>query len=310
MTERSRAPKAADAPTHPKGPATTLVDAAANLPVGGAPSRALPFRLEPPIGKETPVIVEVPHASVHVPASFVGSLVDHVRSMGMDADLLVDELYEHAPAVGATLLVAQASRYVVDLNRAVTDVDGESVQGERRVPRLAHGLIWRRTTQGAPVISRPLSPEEFRQRLDALYKPYHAALQGLIASKMEKFGFAVILAAHSMPSQGPTLQGGPLQPRADVVPGTRGRSSASGVFIDAVEATARDAGYSVCHDDPYRGGFTTAHYGRPADRVHVVQVELSRRLYMDEAALVRHEGFETTQAFCTRVVERLGTLTP
>ena len=78
--------------------------------------------------------------------------------------------------------------------------------------------------------------------------------------------------------------------RADVVPGTRGRRSAGGRFIDATEACAVDHGWSVRHDDPYAGGFTTQHYGRPADRVHVLQVELARRLYLNEKMCIRDRG--------------------
>jgi N-formylglutamate amidohydrolase len=93
-----------------------------------------------------------------------------------------------------------------------------------------------------------------------------------------------------------------------VVPGTRGRRSAAASFIDAVEEHAVGRGWSVRHDDPYAGGFTTQHYGRPAEGVHVVQVELARRLYLDEATLRPGSGFEAVRAWCRELVGKLGRL--
>jgi N-formylglutamate amidohydrolase len=132
----------------------------------------------------------------------------------------------------------------------------------------------------------------------------------------------VVVAAHSMPSiervggQGGTARdgrsptgstGGPRR-RADVVPGTRGRRSAAPRFIDAMEAHATSQGWSVRHDDPYAGGFTTQHYGRPDENVHVVQVELARRLYLDEATLRPLPSFEAVRAWCRGLVAQLASV--
>ena len=88
---------------------------------------------------------------------------------------------------------------------------------------------------------------------------------------------------------------GILRPeRADVVPGTRGRTTASKAVIDALDRVLRSEGVRVVHDDPYRGGHTTARLGDPANGVHVVQLELNRALYMDEA---RHERLPTIGVF-------------
>ncbi|CAN5744312.1 hypothetical protein BH11MYX4_BH11MYX4_21520 [soil metagenome] len=113
-----------------------------------------------------------------------------------------------------------------------------------------------------------------------------------------------------MPSVGRAGHGDPQAVRADVVPGTRGRTSAGARFIDAVDKHARAAGLSVAHDDPYQGGYTTQHYGRPDRDVHVVQVELARRLYMDEATLTRSAGFERLRAWCGSLAAALGATRP
>jgi N-formylglutamate amidohydrolase len=96
-------------------------------------------------------------------------------------------------------------------------------------------------------------------------------------------------------------------PRADIVPGTRGRTSAAGVVIDEVDRHCRAQGFSVRHDDPYKGGFSTAHYGRPERDVHAVQIEIARRLYMDEQSLGMHpQGFAAVRELGRTLVGRLG----
>jgi N-formylglutamate amidohydrolase len=266
------------------------------------------FTVREPRVAETPVVVEVPHASVRVDPESLATLAAPARSIGLDADLYVDELYARSPDLGATLLVAELSRYVCDLNRAEGDVDGLAVQGgpSRALP---HGLIWRSTTENQPALHAPLRAAEFERRLERHYRPYHRALRELIERKRRRFGFAVVLCAHSMPSQGRLGHSDAGRLRADVVPGSRGRTTAAEAVIEAPATLARERGWTVAHDDPYRGGFSTGHYGRPAEDQHVVQVELSRRLYMDERNLTKKQKeFSEVQAYCEALVARLGEL--
>ncbi len=268
------------------------------------------FEVVRPTTDESPLVVEVPHASVYVdPVSMAKTLVP-ARCIGQDADLYVDELYDDAPRLGATMLIARISRYVCDLNRAESDVDSHSVEGADRSARSApHGLIWRQSTDGLQVLSGPLRRSEFERRLMHIYRPYHAQLQVLLDEKVERFGYAVLLAAHSMPSSGRVGHNDPGSPRADVVPGSRGRTTAAARVIDCPDRVARERGWSVAHDIPYRGGFTTGHYGRPGGKVHAIQIELNRRLYMNEPSLERLPGqFEEVRGYCKEVVEALSGL--
>ncbi len=269
-----------------------------------------PFSVHEPTSAETPLVVEIPHAGLWVDGPTLALLAAPARALGRDADLYVDELYADAPARGATALVAHVSRYVCDLNRSEHDLDGETVEGAPAGARATRGIVWRLTSDGARVLDGPLPRRELERRLDAYYRPYHRMLASLLERKRAKFGYAVLLAAHSMPSVGRAAHGDAHQPRADVVPGTRGRSSASARVIDAVDALARQNELSVAHDDPYQGGFTTQHYGRPDAGLHVVQVELARRLYMDEAALVKNAGFDRMRAFCADLASELGKTRP
>src|SRR5258708_14701408 len=105
-----------------------------------------PFEVLEATGTETPVVVEIPHAGLDLPAPVLETLVAPVRALGRDADLDVDALYGDAAAEGASVLVCRTSRYAVDVNRAETDVDADVVEGGRGDVSLHHGLVWRTTT--------------------------------------------------------------------------------------------------------------------------------------------------------------------
>lgn len=269
-----------------------------------------PFDVIEPTTEQTPVIVEIPHAGLHLDALALATLAAPARSIGRDADLWVDELYRDAHSTGATTLVARTSRYLVDLNRSEKDVDSESIEGAPPNARATRGIVWRLTSEGFRVLDAPLARRELDRRLDTYYRPYHRKLAELIDRKRAQFGYAVVVAAHSMPSMGRGPHSESPAHRADVVPGTRGRTSAAAPFIEAVDQHARASGFSVAHDDPYQGGYTTTHYGRPAADVHVVQVELARRLYMDEVSLQKTAGFDRVRAFCGELVGKIGRIRP
>jgi N-formylglutamate amidohydrolase len=254
------------------------------------------------------VVVEVPHAGLAIDPAAAAYTIAPVRSVGRDADLFVDRIYANAPALGATSLVARASRYVVDLNRGPHDVDGAAVEGAGAAP-FPRGLVWRITTEGEPILARRLPRAELARRLRTIYEPYHATLRALLDDKIARFGWAVLLCGHSMPSQGRRGHADVGAVRVDVVPGSRGRTSAAPAVIDAVDAVAARHALTVRHDDPYKGGFATAHYGRPRARVHAIQIELARRLYMDEDALaIDEDGLRRVQAFADDLVSALGRL--
>jgi N-formylglutamate deformylase len=277
-----------------------------------------PFEVVTPTSGESPLVVEVPHAGLWMDPESLSYTVAPARSIARDADLHVDELSRDTPSEGATLLVARASRLVMDLNRGEGDYDGEAVEGGGRTA-FPRGLVWRLTTDNEPVLAQRLPRAELDRRLDTIYRPYHRALAALLAQKRARFGFAVLLCAHSMPShprpppRGAALTDAPTGPqlRADLVPGTRGRTTAAGVVIDRVDALGRAVGWSVRHDDPYRGGFSTAFYGKPERGVHAVQIEIARRLYMEETSLrIDPQGFRAVREFVRTLAARLAFADP
>ena len=275
--------------------------------------RCAPFNIDEPPDGDSPVLVEVPHAGLAIDAESLAWLSAPAHFIARDADLYVDELFVRSPELGATLLRANMSRYVVDLNRSGDDFDGGTVTGGPAIDR-PRGVVWRLTSAGTPALRKRLSGAELLRRRAEFYQPYHDALCALLERKRQRFGFAILLCAHSMPSpiRSPQARLGrgilqqPTAPPADLVPGSRGRTSAAAEWIDVVQTVAETHTLHVQHDTPYRGGFSTGHYGQVDNHWHAVQIEIARRLYMDEETFEREApGFERIRDFANDLVSQL-----
>jgi N-formylglutamate amidohydrolase len=140
-------------------------------------------------------------------------------------------------------------------------------------------------------------------RIDAVYKPYHRLLRQLVLDTRVRFGHAVLLDCHSMPSTARTPQG---RVRPDIVIGDRYGTSCAGALTDFLATQLARRGYSVARNKPYAGGFITEHYGQPQRGLHAVQVEFNRRLYMDERSLEKSAGFARLADDFAAVVSHLG----
>lgn len=265
------------------------------------------FELVRAIGPEAGVLVEVPHAGLGWPDGLDDATVIDADGAARDSDFAVDALCQDVAAHGATRLCATLSRHVVDLNRSETDIDSGSVLGAQG-HGLPRGTIWREATDGRQVLRRPLTRDEFEARLARFYRPYHLTLERELRAIRAARGRALMLAMHSMPSRGTDGLGRPTR-RADIVPGTLGRSSADCAIIDAVDRHFRAAGMSVRHDDPYRGGATTRRWGRPAEGFHAVQIEVNRGLYVDEQTLcLKASAVQFLRDVLAALIDRLGAL--
>ena len=258
----------------------------------------------------TPVVVSVPHAGVRT-AGYEETLTPELDVRG-DADLFVDRLYRVGEPDGPeTYVAAQLSRFVCDLNRDPDDVAPGAVP-EHRAPRNAdgRGFIWAVTTTGTPALSRPLTLPEWRGRT-AIHTAYHEAISRALQRARARFGFAILVDGHSMPSRGRSGHTDTGSVRADVVPGDREGTSCSPGLRAVVARHFAAAGLTVRPNDPYKGGFITAHHGRPADDVHAIQIELRRDLYMDEEKFVIVQpGFDRLRALIAGLLAELRDFNP
>lgn len=236
--------------------------------------------------EDSPLLVEVPHAGLRLDAEAAATSKMPARAIAHDADAYVDELFDEAAALGATLLGAHLSRHVIDLNSAPGEPSGVAVGDSDE-------MVWHRSQSGDSVIEPRPSEQERARRHETYLVPYHATIEQLLARKRARFGQVVLLCAHSFPP----LRGG--APSADIVIGWRGGSTAEERWVSIAEQVAQGHGLTTARDDPYAGGYTVQRHGAPAEKVSAVQIELLRSLYLDTKTLARDpDGFAQAKGFC------------
>lgn len=273
---------------------------------------AKPYRLLEPEHLASGVIFASPHSGRDYPAAFLGRSVLDERRLRSSEDAFVDRLLRPVPELGATLLLARYPRAYVDLNRAEDELDPALIEGLTRPPSGARvlaglGVIPRVVAGGKAIYSGKLARDEAEARLAQVWRPYHARLGALMQARRARFGKAVLFDVHSMPSEAlETL--GPARP--DVVLGDRFGTTAEATLMEAVERIFRGAGLRVSRNTPFAGAYIAQHYGRPVQGTHVVQIELNRALYMDEARVRPRPDFETFAALIGRICGGLAGLVP
>ncbi len=270
------------------------------------PPRA--YDLRAPRAPDTPVVFASPHSGRCYAPAFLERTVLTARQLRSSEDAFVDRLFASAPDHGAPLLAAHMPRAWIDVNRAADELDPALIEGlprGPRNPRVASGLgVVPRVVSGGRAIYRGKIPaEEATARIDGIWAPYHATLARLLREQFARFGQAILVDCHSMPHE--ALDGMVSGRRPDVVLGDRYGAAAAPRIVDRVEAAFAEAGFAVSRNAPFAGAFTAQHYGRPAEGYHVVQVEIDRALYMDEATVTPHAGFADVQARLARIVARI-----
>ncbi|MFO1316595.1 MAG: N-formylglutamate deformylase [Burkholderiales bacterium] len=221
-----------------------------------------------------PVIVNVPHAGTYVPPPIAARLTPEARALP-DTDWHVEKLYAFAAETGATLMCATHSRFVVDLNR---DPSGAALYAGADNTEICPT----RTFANGPVYAAgaTFAPEDVGARVAAYFAPYHAALAAEVARVRERHGYAVLLDGHSIRSEVPRFFAGCLP---DLNLGTAdGASAAASVQACAAGVLAGADGFTHVVNGRFKGGWITRHYGRPAQGVHALQLEVAQACYMDE----------------------------
>jgi len=222
----------------------------------------------------------------------------------------VDELFGGGVKLGIPLLAANFPRAYLDVNREPFELDEKMFEGElphyvnTTSTRVAAGLgtIARIVSEREEIYISKLPVETALERINDIYKPYHASLRHLLAKTHVQFGYAVLLDCHSMPS---AHNGSLYQSRPDIIIGDRFGNSCSAELSGHVGQCLIDLGYKVEFNKPYAGGFITQHYGRPENGLHALQIEINRGLYMNEVKMCKSAGFDDFTADITRFLSRL-----
>lgn len=271
--------------------------------------RAAPVGEAPP----TPLVFASPHSGRLYPDDMMAAAALDAQSIRRSEDAFVDDLIAGASDWGVATITANYARAYIDLNREAFELDPGMFADElpefarARTARVAAGLgaIARVVSEGQEIYARKLTFAEARARIEGAHRPYHETLAGLIAEAHAAHGFAILVDWHSMPAA--AARTGGRERVCDMVLGDRFGAACAGVLPTRVERELEAAGYRVARNTPYAGGYTTEHYGRPSRRVHALQIEINRALYLDEATLIPTAGFETLKADLGRLVRALAT---
>lgn len=269
------------------------------------------FEVIEPARRIWPLIITSPHSGACYPADFLSASRLDRTAIRRSEDSYVDELLLSAARLGCPLLKANFPRAWLDVNREPYELDPKMFDGHLptyanvRSVRVAGGLgtIARVVSESEEIYARPLKVSEALARIDSVYKPFHRVLRQLVLDTRARFGLAVLIDCHSMPSTTRAVHG---RLRPDIVIGDRYSTSCAGALTDYMAARIGQRGYSVSRNKPYAGGFITEHYGQPQRGLHAVQIEFNRRLYMDEVTLERTPAFDRLAADLAGLITEVG----
>jgi len=265
---------------------------------------------------KTSLVLDSPHSGTHYPSDF-GSACD-LSTLRRAEDTHVEKIYAFAPGLGAAWIEAHFPRIYLDANRDTTELDTTLLDGPWPDPvstdpqvlgkvRLGKGLIWKFTDQGESIYTRQLTVAEVRARIDSCWHPYHAAVGEAIDAAHARHGYSIHLNCHSMPAiSGPFATDFPGLEHADFVVGDRDGSTASPALSALICEHLRSCGYSVEYNHPYKGVELVRRYGNPAQNRHSIQIEINRKLYMNEHTLSQQpDGMARLQADLRSLVDKL-----
>jgi N-formylglutamate amidohydrolase len=268
-----------------------------------------------PAQHSSPLVLASPHSGRIYPEDFASHSCLAEIVLRQSEDCLVDHLVAAAPNLVAPLLSALFPRVFVDPNREPTELDQDmfaerlAMPANAASPRVLAGLgvIPRLAANEQEIYRAKLPPLEAERRLQLFYRPYHRALGDLVAATKRQFGLCVLLDCHSMPSAGAWMDGLHSRQRIDVdyVLGDCFGASCAERMTAAAETVLSERGGKVRRNNPYSGGYVAQAYGRPAQGVHVLQIEINRALYMNEATLEPSPGFAAVEDVLEVLIERL-----
>ena len=257
-------------------------------------SEPTPFTLTSSHGNGSPSkwLITSPHSGHYYPRDFILKSKLDSQQLRLSEDMHIDALLADAPQAGAGLLSATYPRAYVDLNREPYELDASMFSDplpdyvNKDSTRVLGGLgtIAKIVTERLEIYDRPLVFSEAEQRIEKIYFPFHKCLKQQIETARDFWGKAYLLDVHSMPSNAVRKYKGGKSGSVDFVLGNRHGRSCDADIYDVVYDFLTDAGYYVEKNKPYAGGYITEHYGNPSEGFHTLQLEVNRKLYMNETS--------------------------
>ena len=243
------------------------------------------------------VVFALPHSGRDYGVSFLNqSILDEI-SIRSSEDAFLDQLIDGIEKYGAPKIIANAPRAFIDLNRSTDELDPALISGIKnniKNPRISSGLgvIPRVVSHGKEIYRGKLSFEQAQSRIKYYWKPYHTDLSNLLQRSQSVFGQSLLIDIHSMPHEAVSMQSSFIKP-PEIVVGDRFGMSSDPEFTNLVISILKQHGFRVAKNTPFAGAFITKHHGKIKERIHAIQLEIDRSLYMNEEQVSPNSGFET-----------------
>ena len=233
------------------------------------------FKITPPIGKRVPILISSPHSGTYFPPEIGSKLEPDMIRKQDDADWFIDKLYDFAPQLGITMIAANYSRWVIDLNR---NPESQPLYTDGRV---ITGLVPVTNFNGESLyVSDVPDDSEIVRRTSKYYQPYHLQISKILGEMKSEFGKALLFDAHSIRKLVPGIQS---EPFPDLILGDNDEKSANGNIIKVAYESISSGNYNVSHNHPFKGGQITRSFGKPDQNVNALQLEMAKINYMDES---------------------------
>lgn len=282
-------------------------------PGGDVPaSSKAPFTMQS--GETMPVLVCCPHAGRDYGQDLLSSMRAPMATALRLEDRYADVLARGAAqATGIALIVAQAPRAMIDLNRAPDDMDWSMIAGgvtqrtrhsaANRRARSGLGLVPRRLPGIGEIWRGPLTQAELDARIDGVHRPYHSAIAQALETLRDRWGAALLVDLHSMPPLERDRSG---DKPAQFVIGDRFGASCHRTLSSAALDFFEARGSPVAHNRPYAGGYTLDRHSAPARGVHAIQIEVCRSVYLDAKLQGVSDRARTVVALLADLLRQLG----
>ncbi len=243
-------------------------------------------------------VFSLPHSGREYSSEFKSSSKLDYMTLRNSEDFFLDNFFAIAVKNGSSLIKANFPRAFLDLNREPYELDPDMftqtlpdfINSTSKKVALGLGTIPRVVSNGAEIYKNKLSWLEAENRIENFYFPFHMNLKQLLIKNKFKFGFSILIDCHSMPSLNQSLINSREIMMPDFILGDNLGKSSNGKIIDFIERFLSNKGYNVLRNNPYSGGFITQNYGRPANNLHAVQIEINRSLYMNEKNMELNDG--------------------
>ena len=261
-------------------------------------------------------IFNSPHSGCIYTKGFLDSTNVEIYDLRTSEDSFVGELFYSTKFFNCLLMEAKFPRTFIDLNRSHLELDPRLISGDFRFDKTARnmagmGVIPRISGNGKEIYSKPIFAKDAIKRLESFYFPYHKHLYNLLLESKKRLGYAVLFDCHSMPSKlNLEFSNSKYNNDPDIILGDLNGTSCSSFLINEVKTIFEKHNFFVTKNHPFSGGYITKQYGNPSDDIHVIQIEINKKLYMNENSIEKNENFENLRTKLTSVIEELSNLYP